>query len=144
MQLETRAETETSATANVQQSVPFFMVSNMETSIRFYVEGLGFEMTRTWIPRGHIEWCWLQHGGASLMLQEYRRAPAEKRGVGVSVCFQCRDALLIYREVTARGIEAKRPFVGNGMWVTALTDPDGYKIDFESPTDTPEETEFSE
>jgi hypothetical protein len=65
-------------------------------------------------------------------------------GVGVSICFICEDALAIYREVTARGIQASRPFVGNGMWVTSLTDPDGYRIDFESYTDTPEETVFSE
>jgi lactoylglutathione lyase len=30
------------------------------------------------------------------------------------------------------------------MWVTILTDPDGYKLDFESPTDVPEETVYSE
>jgi len=36
------------------------------------------------------------------------------------------------------------PFVGNGMWVTSLVDPDGYKVLFESATDTPEETEYSE
>jgi hypothetical protein len=29
------------------------------------------------------------------------------------------------------------------MWVTILTDPDGYKLDFESPTDVPEETIYS-
>lgn len=31
------------------------------------------------------------------------------------------------------------PFVGNGMWVTSLADPDGYWIDFESLMDVPEE-----
>jgi hypothetical protein len=30
------------------------------------------------------------------------------------------------------------------MWVTSLSDPDGYRLDFESTTDVPEETEFSE
>ena len=65
-------------------------------------------------------------------------------GVGVSICFICEDALAIYREVTSRGIQASRPFVGNGMWVTSLSDPDGYRIDFESTTDVPEETVFSE
>ena len=60
---------------NVQQAIPFLMVSNMEVSLRFYVEGLGF--------------------------------------------------------------------VGNNMWVAILTDPDGYKLDFESPTDVPEETVYS-
>ena len=80
------------------------------------------------------------------MLQEYRpgRAPDGPLGAGVSVCFQCRDALTIYREMRARGLKPSRPFVGNRMWVTAVRDPDGYKLDFESPTDVPEETELAE
>jgi uncharacterized glyoxalase superfamily protein PhnB len=131
-------------TPNVEQAVPFLMVANMESSLRFYVDGLGFEMTRKWTPRGTIEWCWLQLGGAALMLQEYRegRVPQAKRGEGVSVCFQCKDALALYHAFTARGIQARNPFVGNAMWVTVLTDPDGYKLDFESPTDEREETEY--
>ena len=97
------------------------------------------------INEGRLEWCWLQLGEAALMLQEYRkgRQPAEKPGSGVSICFICRDALAIYRQAIARGMEAKRPFVGNGMWVTSLSDPDGYRIDFESCTDAPEETVYS-
>jgi lactoylglutathione lyase len=127
---------------NVKQAVPFFMVTNMETSLRYYVDGLGFELKNQWTPRGKIEWCWLQIGGAALMLQEYRegRVPAGKLGEGVAVCFQCVDAVKIYRDLTARGIPAKRPFVGNSMWVTAVVDPDGYKVDFESPTEVAEET----
>jgi lactoylglutathione lyase len=134
---------------NVQQAVPFFMVKDMETSRRFYVDGLGFAMTRKWIDEGKLRWCWLQIGDAALMLQEYgppkpghQLPPTEKHGVGVSVCFQCRDALAIYREIKARGIEAKRPFVGNSMWVTSVVDPDGYKLDFESVTDAPEESVY--
>jgi hypothetical protein len=38
----------------------------------------------------------------------------------------------------------KTPFVGNRLWVTQLVDPDGYKLDFESPTDVPEETIYHE
>ena len=138
--------------ANVQQAVPFFRVSSMETSLRFYVDGLGFAMTKKWTPDGDgkIRWCWLEHGNAALMLQEYRKegpnswTAESKVGVGVSICFTCRDALAIYKEVKARGIEAQRPFVGNGMWVTSVQDPDGYKLEFESFTDVPEETVFSE
>ncbi len=130
---------------NVQQAVPFFMVTNMEASLRFYVEGLGFEMTKKWTPDGEIRWCWLQLEGAAIMLQEFGkdRVPVGKLGQGVSVCFQCRDALALYRGFIARGLKARNPFVGNAMWVTTLTDPDGYNLDFESPTDVPEETEYS-
>jgi catechol 2,3-dioxygenase-like lactoylglutathione lyase family enzyme len=134
--------------AEIKQAVPFFGVSNMENSLRFYVDGLGFEMTRKWIDGGAIRWCWLQRGGAGLMLQDFRRedgtswSPDGKLGLGVSIMFICDDALTIYREVTSRGIEASRPFVGNGMWVTSLRDPDGYRVEFESYTDAPEETVF--
>jgi len=132
--------------SNVEQSVPFFMVSNIEASVRYYVDGLGFEMTKKWIDKGTLQWCWLQHGGAALMLQEYRKDVHQPGtlGKGVSVCFICKDALAIYPDVTAKGIKAQTPFVGNNMWVTSLTDPDGYRIDFESPTDAPEESEYSE
>ena len=32
--------------ANVTEAVPFFAVSNMDPSVRYYVDGLGFEMTK--------------------------------------------------------------------------------------------------
>lgn len=38
--------------AHVKQAVPFFSVTNMEASLRFYVEGLGFAIKRQWIPQG--------------------------------------------------------------------------------------------
>jgi lactoylglutathione lyase len=131
---------------NVKQAVPFFWVSNIEASLRFYVDGLGFKRTNQWIDEGKLRWCWLELGRASHMLQEYLpdKIPSSKRGEGVSICYQCKDALAIYHEARARGLNPQRPFVGNRMWVTILTDPDGYKLDFESPTDVPEETIYSD
>ena len=133
--------------ANVKQAVPFFAVSNIERSVRYYVDGLGFQMTKKWIDEGKLRWCSLQHGEAALMLQEFRKeghdswVPEGKLGEGVSICFICKDALAIYREVRSRGIQASKPFVGNGMWVTSLSDPDGYRIDFESYNPTLDTTE---
>jgi lactoylglutathione lyase len=135
---------DTKTEANVQQAVPFFMVNDIQASLRFYVDGLGFTKTMEWTPDGKLEWCSLDLGSAAVMLQEFRAAyvPTDKLGVGVSICFVCKDAVALYREFKARGIEAKRPFVGNRMWVTSVVDPDGYKLDFESPTDAPEESEL--
>jgi lactoylglutathione lyase len=134
-----------SAEPNVQQAVPFLMVANLEASLRFYTEGLGFTLRNQWIDRGRLRWCWLDLGRASLMLQEYlpEKLPSTKRGEGVSLCFQCRDALELYRQFLGRGLSPNEPFVGNAMWVTILTDPDGYKLDFESPTSAPEESTYS-
>lgn len=136
---------ETVNKVNVKQAVPFFNIKNMETSLHFYVKGLGFEMKNHWINEGKLRWCWLQLGEASIMLQEYKDSwiPKEKVGIGVSICFICEDALAIYHEAIARGLPASKPFVGNGMWVTTIPDPDGYRLEFESYTDVPEGTELS-
>jgi catechol 2,3-dioxygenase-like lactoylglutathione lyase family enzyme len=135
---------------NVQQTVPFLAVSDMEASIRYYVDGLGFEITQKWVDEGVLRWCWLQRGGAALMLQEYWTeghdawVPEGKVGEGVSIYFICQDALAIYHEVKARGLEPSTPFVGNAMWVVGMSDPDGYQLYFESDTDVPEETVYKE
>jgi lactoylglutathione lyase len=141
--------TETDA-ANVRQAVPFFGVTDIDESLRFYVGGLGFAMTQQWAPEGRIRWCWLERGGAAVMLQEYWKdgqragAPAGPLGQGVSICFMCADAIAIYHDAIARGLAPARPYVGNNQWVTSLTDPDGYRLDFESPTDVPEDTVYTD
>jgi hypothetical protein len=130
---------------NVKQAVPFFMVTNMDSSLNFYIRGLNFELKNKWEPRGKIEWCFLQLDNAAIMLQEYRQGPpTEKLGEGVSVCFVCEDALAIYNIVMSRGVIPEEPFVGNNMWVVGLKDPDGYNIFFESATDVPEGTMYSD
>jgi len=144
----------TATSANLKQAVPFFGVSSMEASLRFYVDGLGFKMTNSWIPDrpgdrpdGRIRWCWLERGGAALMLQEFlpERRPKESLGTGVNVVFMCEDSLALYREFKANGIQMrKRPFVGNCLWVVPVDDPDGYHMEFSSSTDAPEETECVE
>jgi catechol 2,3-dioxygenase-like lactoylglutathione lyase family enzyme len=136
--------------SNVTHAVPFFSVTDIDASLRFYVDGLGCVMAKQWLPEGRVRWCWLQLGGAALMLQEYWRdgrpggAPDGPLGQGVSICFMCADATAIYRDLVRRGIAARRPFVGNGLWVTSVTDPDGYRLDFESPTDVPEGTTYAD
>lgn len=151
-------ESAASSEPNVREAVPFFSVSNMEASLKFYIDGLGFKMKHRWIPDrpedhpdGRIRWCWLTLGKTALMLQEFWKdgrhanVPKEKLGVGVSINFQCADSLALYREFKSRGVSIpKRPFVGNGLWMVNVTDPDGYQLYFASPTDAPEESGLEE
>ena len=136
---------------NVSAVVPLLMVSSMERSLAFYVDGLGFTVQNRWIPDGHLRWCWLSLGGAALMLQEatgssrQRITEAGTLGNGAALYFQCTDALVVFREAASRGIHAlHEPQVGNFAWEIFFADPDGYKINFSSPTDVPEETLLSE
>ncbi|HET9743995.1 MAG TPA: VOC family protein [Terriglobales bacterium] len=151
-------ESAVSSEPNVREAVPFFGVSNMEASLKFYIDGLGFTMKHWWVPDrpedhpdGRIRWCWLTLGKTALMLQEFWKeghhanVPKEKLGAGVSINFQCADSLALYREFKSRGVSIpKRPFVGNGLWNVNVTDPDGYQLYFASPTDAPEESELEE
>jgi lactoylglutathione lyase len=116
------------AKPNIKQAVPFFMVTNMDASLHFYVAGLGFTLKNTWTPRGKIEWCGLEREGVALMLQEYREGNPNftaTKGAGLSICFQCADALSPYHEFISKGLAPKEPFVGNQLWDVSLTDPDG-------------------
>jgi lactoylglutathione lyase len=134
---------------NIQLAVPFFGVSDMDASLRFYIDGLGFSIEKKWEPRGTIEWCWIRRDAVALMLQEPNHNAVDDKdqkkikGTGVSICFQCADALILYHEFSARGITMNEPFVGNNMWVVNIKDPDGYNIQFQSITDVPEETMYS-
>src|SRR5262249_9513868 len=99
---------------NVQQTVPLLNVANLQESLRFYVDGLGFEVKRKWESDGRLYWCWLQHGGASLMLQQPPTdgpdswKPGGVVGEGISICFQCQDAIAIHRQMLNRNFEASK------------------------------------
>jgi hypothetical protein len=142
--------TGSNADGNVREVVPFLHVSSMEKSLGYYIDGLGFTMTNKWVVDGRVRWCWLTLGCASLMLQEFPKeghdswVPSGRVGEGVSLCFICEDAVALYDALRLRGIEASEPQVGNAMWVTDVSDPDGYRLFFESATDTPEDTRLSE
>ena len=135
---------------NVTAVVPLLMITSMERSLAFYVDGLGFTIR---IAGFRMVVCvgvgcpW----AAPLMLQEATEAAREKTptsgtlGNGASLYFQCTDALAIYREAATRGIHpSHEPQVGNSAWEVFFADPDGYKINFSSPTHLPEETLLSE
>jgi lactoylglutathione lyase len=139
----------TKAKPNITEVVPFLRVADMTASLRFYVDGLNARIAARWEPEGELRWCRLELGGTSLMLQTFgpalrERAAAYPLGLGVSLAFQCADAIALYHELRTRGVDAPEPMVGNGLWNTAVADPDGYILEFASPTDVAEETRLSD
>src|SRR4051812_15585658 len=95
-------DAETAPSHNVTAVVPLLMVTSMERSLAFYIDGLGFIIQNRWIPDGRLRWCWMSLGSAALMLQEAIAFTREKMaaegilGKGAALYFQCSDALAIY------------------------------------------------
>jgi lactoylglutathione lyase len=128
------------ANANIKEAVPFLVVSDMTKSFAYYTEGLGFQAVNQWERDGKLRWCCLRRGGAALMLQQMRTEgpdawePRGPVGEGIAIHFICEDAVALYREIATRGIAAGEPVVANRMCTTSLSDPDGYRICFASPS----------
>lgn len=125
------------------RAVPVLSVSNFQQSLEFYVDALAFEQVDQFRESDGVHSCRLQRDSATLVVRQEDEAP-QRRGQGVTIYHMCNDAIAFYREVAERGIGASEPFVGNRMWVTELSDPDGYRLSFESPTDAPEDKKLSD
>lgn len=73
------------------------------------------------------------------MLQEFTKRGRDSRvregpvGQGVTLCLVCDDARAVYQSISGRGIEASAPIARDDVCVTTVLDPDGYRLEFESP-----------
>jgi uncharacterized glyoxalase superfamily protein PhnB len=122
----------------IRELVPLLFVRDIESSMGFYRDGLGFAVAGTWEPEGKLAWCRLQRDGSAIMLQQADEedGPAGGRGRGVGFFFICDDAAAIHTELSGRGVHLAPPQVAfYGMKQIFVTDPDGYELCFESPTE---------
>ena len=122
----------------IRQVWPLLAVEDMDRSIDFYRDRLGFAMVGHAESKGHLFWCRLERGGSSLMLQRANEedGPAEARGRGIAFYFVCDDADAMYTELSGRGMQLTPPSVADyGMKQLFVPEPDGYSICFESPTE---------
>jgi predicted enzyme related to lactoylglutathione lyase len=133
-------ETETAAV--IRELWPLLDVSDINRSVAFYRDQLGFAIVADDAePGGQMGWCRLVRSGASIMLQgpaEQSEVRSELRGRGVCFYFVCDDADAMYRELSSRGMQLEAPKIAYyGMKQLYLADPDGYAICFESPVSEP-------
>jgi lactoylglutathione lyase len=124
------------AATTLREVVPFMYVEDLDASVRYYCNLLGFEITQKWEPDGKLAWCRLEHGQAAIMLQqaEAEDGPAEGRGRGLTLFFICDDVDAVRTGLIARGLSLDPPEVTFFGWKQQyLRDPDGYSLCFESP-----------
>lgn len=121
--------------AVISELVPLLYVDDVELSVAFYRDRLGFRLALAWEPEGQLTWCRLERDGAAVMLQQAceEDVPADQRGRGVGFFFNCDDAETLYRQLTARGLSVAPPQLAfYGMNQVFVTDPDGYELCFQS------------
>ncbi|GIX21849.1 MAG: glyoxalase [Gammaproteobacteria bacterium] len=112
--------------------VPVLRVDDLERSLAFYRDGLGFELVwRRPLPDG--EWAELRQGALRVYLAE------SAGGRAVWVYFYVPDADACHRALLARGVATARwpqtqPW-GNREF--ELTDPDGHRLIFAAPPARP-------
>ena len=121
---------------------PLLSVFDMPTSIKFYCDGLGFEIVGSdKKPAPHFDWVLLRLNGSELMLntaydEGHRpRSPDPVRIAAhqdAAIYFGCPDVDGAYSHLLGMGIKVKEPKVAPyGMKQLYLSDPDGYLLCFQ-------------
>ena len=121
------------------RTVPQLTVANIENSINFYRDKLGFQVTILDPPDSPI-FAALEREEASLFLvsRDSREEPGQKVdlegnrcGVGVRIYFEIDDAKIMYNELSIGDTEVFRELSYNSKedyTEFAILDPDGYEI----------------
>lgn len=125
--------------ATIRQLWPLLTVEDIDRSIAFYQDKLGFSVAGRADDDGRLFWCRLERGGATIMLQQgdEEDGSAGGRGRGVAFFFVCDDAERLHAELSSRGEQLAPVAVAEyGMKQLVVPEPDGYSICFESPTET--------
>ena len=135
-------------TIDVHGLCPLLAVFDMPTSIKFYCDGLGFEIVGSdGKPAPQFDWVLLRLNDTELMLNTAfdsgERPPVpDPTRIGAhqdaAIYFGCPDVDGAYAHLRAKGINAKEPKVAPyGMKQLYLTDPDGYLLCFQWRAEKP-------
>lgn len=107
-------------------------VNDLERSIRFYTEALGFTIKERWERDGKLSGLALLAGDCELTLvqDDWAKGRDRTKGVGFRIyaaTVQDLDALATH--VRSRGGDAQGPTTSSwGAYMLAITDPDGFHI----------------
>lgn len=124
----------------IQTMTPNLMVKDVNKSIEFYRNVLGFELVATVPDSGTFDWAWMKHGTVELMFQtmpslvqdlpEFKGKPI---GATQTLYTKVMDAKKLHGQIKDKAnvvLGLKTTFYG--MEEFSIKDPDGYLITFAS------------
>ena len=117
----------------IQRNTPELFVRDVEESIRFYTERLGFQLEGR-MPEDQskpVEWAMVANGNASFMFQQ-PESPKQPDGVVFYLAVDDADATI--DDLRSRGASVEGPVDQfYGYREATVTDPSGYKLVFTAP-----------
>jgi len=128
----------TATMIKIRNLMPGFTVNDLEKSLRFYTEGLGFATGEAYKDGDVVKGYMLQSGDFILGISQddFAKGRDRKKGVGMRLYIETeQDIEGIAKQAKAAGItldEGPGPLPWGPMGLT-VTDPDGFKITIANP-----------
>ena len=122
-----------SDTLKLSEASPSFTVNDLEKSLAWYRDVLGFVVEERWERDGKLMGVSLQAGGVAFMIgqDDWKKGRDRKKGEGFRLyCATTQDVDALAEGIQARGgtLDYEPRDQPWGMRDFALTDPDGFKI----------------
>ena len=124
----------------MQTCRPLLNVADIEESLRFWRDLIGFEETTRFESEGRLAFANLRSGEVELMLNARGGDPGPRRArphyTEAVIYFGVTSVHDLVRNLRAKGFDAPEPEAQEyGLDEITVRDPDGYEIAFTSPTD---------
>lgn len=133
-------------TIEIRSMTPLISVFDMPTSLKFYRDILGFNVTQDTGQGDNSGWVMLEKSGVNLMLNtayDDDERPAAPNLAHRSIhqetylYFMCPDPQAAYTFLKSKGLELEPPKVAYyGVNQLYLHDPDGYTLCFQWPVES--------
>jgi len=123
----------------ITSCTPLLNVADVEASLGFWRDLIGFEVSYRYEPDGNLMFASLQAGDVRLMLNGRGGDPAPRRArphyTETVLSFGVGSVHDLVRDLRAKGFDAPEPQAeAYGLDEIVIRDPDGYEIAFASPT----------
>ena len=112
---------------------PSLTVNNLQKSLAFYRDVLGFKVEQTWDEGGKVTGVSLRAGGVSFLIgqDDWKKGRNRSKGVGFRMfCMTDKSVDALAKAIEARGgkLDAGPRDQPWGVRDISVTDPDGFKL----------------
>jgi lactoylglutathione lyase len=122
-------------TLRLRKLTPMYTATDLQRSIAFYRDVLGFVVGDEWRENGTLSGCEIHAGAVTFMLNQddFKKGRDRAKGLGTRIwCHTAQDLDKLAAEITARGgvLDQEPQDMPWGDRVFMISDPDGFKLTF--------------